>query len=119
MKEKFEDAKAQARGYFARAKAQAQRAGANVARVASENRELLIAGIPIAIAGIQLGRSQLVSRRLKNERNRIDRTYYDPSTGFHWDLKRKATNADRAKIAKLKAEGVPTYDILMKLNLLK
>ena len=118
MSETVENLKAKASGYSQRLREQAKRTWSRATRFASENKELLIAGVPIAIAGIKLGQSQLVNRRIKNERKRIDTTFYDPSTGFHWDLKRKATNKDRAMISKLKAEGeLSMYDILRKLDL--
>ena len=51
------------------------------------------------------------------ERDRIDHTYYDPSTGMHWDLRRKATNEDRKKIEERKGTDSMS-DILSDLKLI-
>lgn len=52
------------------------------------------------------------------ERRRIERTYYDPATGAHWDLKRKATNSDREAIHKCKLEDGDVYEVLKKRHLI-
>lgn len=50
---------------------------------------------------------------------RMDKTYYDPSTGMHWDLKRNLTNSDRIEIMERKREGEYTEDILRDMKVLK
>ncbi len=50
---------------------------------------------------------------------RVDRQYYDPSTGVHWDLKRKPTNSDRVELMRRKRNGDNTEDILKDLKLIK
>lgn len=119
MNEKIEELKKSAAEFGRKAKDEAcvaaRKAGAFVAR----NKEMIAISVPVAVAAIQSGRTVLVNRRTKRERNRIDNTYYDPATGFHWELRRKATNADRAEILKRKKAGKETYDILRELNLIK
>lgn len=58
-------------------------------------------------------------RHKEQERERIDTTYYDPSTGLHWQLTRKPTNAERAEFAERKRAGEPAEMILDDLDLLK
>lgn len=53
----------------------------------------------------------------EKERERIDHTYYDPSTGMHWDLRRKATNEDRKQIEERKGTD-DMSDILSDLKLI-
>lgn len=84
-----------------------------------DNPELAIAGIASVAALIRSTRSMVVSHRVATERNRIDHTYYDPSTGFHWDLRRKPTNNDRAEILRRKALGQDMYTILTEMRLIK
>lgn len=110
--------KSKAAGYFGKTVEQAKRLGSEITEFASENKELVIACIPLAIAGLRMGKTHAVTARQKRERERISRTYYDPQTGFHWDLKRKASNHDRREISRLKATGMSTYDILEKLRLI-
>lgn len=83
------------------------------------NPEKVIAVAGIAVAAMKASQSLVVSHRVKAERQRIDHTYYDPSTGFHWELRRAATNADRAKILERKANGEQIVDILKDLKLIK
>lgn len=58
-------------------------------------------------------------RHQQRERHRIDHTYYDPSTGIHWALKRKPTNTERAILAERKRAGEPAEVILDDLGLLE
>lgn len=58
-------------------------------------------------------------RNAEKERERIDTTYYDPSTGLHWQLRRKPTNRERAIFAERKRQGEPAELILDDLGLLR
>lgn len=65
---------------------------------------------------------KMISNRMsitKQERNRIDHTYYDPSTGMHWDLRRKATNADRKILSEARANGDDIYETLRSRGLIR
>lgn len=84
-----------------------------------ENPEKVVAIIGVTAALLKSSQSLVVNHRMKVERNRIDHTYYDPSTGFHWELIRKATNNDRMRITELKKQGLDTYEILHQLKLIK
>ena len=84
-----------------------------------DNPEMALAIAGGAATLLKSTQSLVVNRRVRLERNRIDHTYYDPSTGMHWDLKRKATNADRAEILRRKALGQDAYTILKQMNLIK
>lgn len=97
----------------------AKMTGTKTVRWVEENKELVMVMVPLAIACLKTGQSMLVSHRQMSERDRIDRTYYDPSTGFHWELRRKATNADRAEILRRKGQGQQTYAILKEMGLIR
>lgn len=51
--------------------------------------------------------------------DRMKKCYYDPSSGFHWDLKRNLTNEERIEISRRKREGEFTEDILESMRVLK
>lgn len=119
MNEKLEEAKTSVKEFGRKVKEEAKRFGNQAAAFVSRNKELIIVGAPVAIAAIKSGQSLLVNRRVKKERSRIDHTYYDPRTGFHWDLKRRATNADRAEIIRRREKGEEMYQILKEMNLIK
>ncbi len=89
------------------------------AQWAINNPEKVVAGIGLGIGVLQASRSLVVSHRVKMERKRIDHTYYDPSTGFHWDLRRAATNKDRAEILARKKAGEDIVQILLDKKLIK
>lgn len=97
----------------------AKKAGSDAIRFAENNKEVLVAAIPLAIAAVKAMQTASVSHRMNTERKRIDQTYYDPSTGFHWELRRKATNADRAEILRRKGAGQDTYTILKQMGLIR
>ena len=85
----------------------------------SENPEVLATiAVPIIVSGIRSGQSLIVSHREQKKVDRADLTWYDRSTGLRWDLKRRMTNNDRMAITNLKADGMSSIDILMKLNLI-
>lgn len=119
MNEKVEKAVNDAKEFGKRAAVQAKDAACRVGYFVKENKEMVAMGIPLAIATVKAGQSLVVNRRIKGERSRIDHTYYDPSTGFHWDLRRKATNADRAEILRRRKAGQETYDILRQMGLIR
>jgi len=96
-----------------------KKAAGDAFRWGIENPEKVVAIIGVTAALMKSTQSLVVNHRMKVERNRIDHTYYDPSTGFHWDLVRKASNNDRMRIIELKREGLETYDILKSLKLIK
>ncbi len=84
-----------------------------------EHPEMVIAFIGATATLARSCQSLSVNHRIKTERKRIDHQYYDPSTGMHWELCRKATNKDRAEILRRKANGENLYDILRQLRLIK
>ena len=102
-----------------KAKEEAKRLGDQAAAFVRRNKELIIVSVPVAVAAIKSGQSLIVNRRVRNERSRIEHTYYDPRTGFHWELKRKPSNADRAEILKRREKGQDMYQILKEMNLIK
>ena len=54
----------------------------------------------------------------ERERERIDHTYYDPSSGLHWALRRPMTNSERARLQQRKANGEDVYSILSSMRLI-
>ena len=119
MNEKIEKAKKKAKDFGRKAIGEAKRFGIEAVEFANRNKEVLIVAAPVVIAGIKSRQSLMVNRRIKGERKRIDHTYYDPQTGMHWELKRKASNADRAEILRRKKAGQDVYDILRQMNLIR
>lgn len=119
MNEKLDTALKPAKEWGRKAKEEAKRLGNQAAAFARRNKELIVVSVPIAVAAIKSGQSLMVNRRLNKERSRIDHTYYDPRTGFHWELKRKPSNADRAEILRRKEKGQDMYQILKEMNLIR
>lgn len=119
MNEAFESMKERTKQFARKAKDEAVLTGRKAAAWANRNKEMLIIAAPVAIAALRSGQSLVVNRRVKSERSRIDHTYYDPSTGFHWDLRRKVTNKERAEILKRKENGQDIYTILSQMKLIK
>jgi hypothetical protein len=50
---------------------------------------------------------------------RMAKTWYDPSTGFHWELKRDLTNHDRIEIMERRRAGEKVEDILRGMKIMK
>ena len=119
MNEKVEKTAKDVKEFGQRAWGQAKGAASKVGYFVKENKEMVAMSIPLAIAAVKAGQSLVVNRRVKGERARIDHTYYDPTTGFHWELRKKPTNADRAEILRRRKAGQDTYDILKQLGLIK
>ena len=118
-KNAFDDVKANAEKKFEEACGFVSDKVSNGVNWAINNPEKVVAGIGIGIGILQASRSLIVSHRVHTERKRIDHTYYDPSTGFHWKLRRAATNADRAEIINRKQAGEDIVKILTDLKLIK
>ena len=116
---KIETAKKNVKDFASKVGNEAKALGSKAIDFGVENKELCIAMIPVVVGALQMGRSHVVSHRAKTERRRIEHTYYDPSSGMHWELKRKATNADRAEILRRKAQGEDIYNILRQMNLIR
>ena len=72
------------------------------------------------LAGAVFGLTKMLPKKTttQKERERIDTTYYDPSTGLHWALTRKLTNAERARLAEAKRQGVPVERVLSQMGVL-
>lgn len=87
-----------------------------------ENPERAV-GVMLAIGGVICGGAKLIKAvrpsAAEIHERRMDRTYYDPSTGMHWDLKRNLTNAERCEIMSRKRDGEYTEDILRDMKLMK
>lgn len=73
-----------------------------------------------AIAGVLAGVKKLTATTTQDsERYRIEHTYYDPSTGAHWQLKRQLSNSERAELMARRRAGEYTEDILSDMRVLK
>jgi len=81
-----------------------------------DNPQAAASMVASAAVAIRAGQSLVVSSRVRREQNRIDRTYYDRSSGHHWQLRRKLTNTDRAVIDRRKKRGDDMFDILSDLG---
>ena len=82
-----------------KAKAKAKKVG----EFCKDNWLAILIGTSVTLAVVDQGVKTFrdikpAKSEAEKERDRIDHTYYDPSTGMHWDLRRKATNEDRIAI---------------------
>ena len=85
-----------------------------------ENKEDLVYLLPVAIALAGIIRKFIpVKTRAEEDRKRIMTTYYDPSTGCHWELKRKLKNDERIELVQRKRNGEFAEEILEDLGVLK
>ena len=82
------------------------------------NPEKVAAGLALLTGFLNATKHLTVSHRNSIEQRKRDLTYYDPATGFHWELKRKPTNNDRAIIQSRRRCGEDTYEILRSLRLI-
>ena len=83
-----------------------------------ENKEDLAFLVPICLAAAT-GLKKLKGTTRDDERYRIDHTYYDPSTGAHWKLRRELSNNERAELMARRRAGEYTEDILEDMRVLK
>jgi hypothetical protein len=89
---------------------------------ATENKDEAVALAGMAIYGmVELGRviKKLEPTAEEKKQKRIDTTYYDPSTGIHWRLRRKLDNDERMELVRRQRNGEYTEDILEDLGVLK
>ena len=81
MNEKIEKTKQNVVEFARKAKDEAKQAGSNVVRFAVDNKELLLASIPVVVAIARTGQSVMVNRRVRNERKRILRPEHRNALG--------------------------------------
>lgn len=115
--EKFEDFKVSAKKMMKEVKEKTSETAFNAAVWVSRNKEVVTLGIPLLIAATRTGQSLIVSRRMKEEYKRADRSFYDNRTQVRWELRRKMTNAEKAKVIELR-DRVGTYEALKSLRLI-
>ena len=97
-----------------------KRKAENVWDWCKENKEDLVYLLPVAIAVAGIIKKFIpVPTKVDVERKRIDHTYYDPSTGCHWELKRKLKNDERMELVRRKRDGEFAEDILDELGVLR
>jgi hypothetical protein len=77
---------------------------------------ITVAGIVASLGGTAIKMAS--NKKVKDERKRIDTTYYDPRTGMHWELRKKPDNYQREYIEEHR-EYEPMGKILRDLNLTK
>lgn len=88
-------------------------------KFAIEHKEEIIVSIPVVIGVTRSLYKTFRPTVYEQERKRIDHTYYDPSTGIHWELKRKLTNHERAELDRRRRNGEPVIDILKSMKVAK
>lgn len=85
-----------------------------------ENKEDLVYLLPVAIAVAGIIKKFIpMPTKIDVERKRIDTTYYDPSTGCHWELRRKLRNDERMELVQRKRDGEYAENILNDMGVLK
>jgi len=117
-KEKLEHLKWRVQNQAIRVKNFAAEKGGMLIDWVVDNPAEAIGLVTLGVSGLKASQSLVVSHRNNKERKRIEQTYYDPSTGFHWNLRRKANNNDRLEISRRKKMGQETGDILRDLRLI-
>ena len=85
---------------------------------AKEHKEEIATASTIAAAAYGFIKKKQPTQ-YERERNRIDHTYYDPSSGMHWQLTRPMTNQERGRIQQRKKNGEDMYYILFSMGLIK
>lgn len=88
-------------------------------RFVKEHGKEIIVAIPVVVGGITSIVKLVKPSAYEKERKRIDTTYYDPSTGLHWDLKRKLTNNEREELDQRRRDGEPVGNILRDMKVAK
>lgn len=88
-------------------------------KFACDHGKEIIVGLPVVIGGARSLYKALKPTVYEQERKRIDHTYYDPSTGLHWELKRKLTNNERAELDRRRRNGEAVIDILKSMKVAK
>lgn len=111
LRDKFSEAKT-------KLKNKAGEAGRRIADHAETILKLTPIVLAIATGTVKFIRTVRGSAADRHE-DRMGKCYYDPSSGFHWDLRRKLTNEERIEISRRKREGEFTEDILKSMRVLK
>lgn len=88
-------------------------------KFACEHGKEIIVALPVIIGGVTGIYKTFKPTNYEQERKRIDHTYYDPSTGLHWELKRKLTNNERAELDRRRRDGEAVIDILKSMKVAK
>ena len=86
----------------------------------SRNKDWAVVAIPISAGAIGTGVKYILrSHNIKREENLKYRSYWDPSKGHHWELKRKPSNRERLEIdRRWKENGESLGQVLMDMNLI-
>jgi len=84
----------------------------NVKEFIINNPHATVAILSAGASIIRAIRSYTVSKRINKITYQKDYRWYDPHTGFTWDLKRKLTNNDRLEITRRIRNGEDVYDVL-------
>lgn len=95
-----------------------KKAASNVWGWCKENREELAFMVPVFLAAAT-GIQKLRKPKQEDERERINTTYYDPSTGAHWRLRRELNNRERAELMARRRAGEYVEDILEDMRVLR
>lgn len=86
--------------------------------VKEHGKETVLTGIAVATTVTSVYKTFKPSV-YERERKRIDHTYYDPSSGAHYQLKRKLTNKERQELVDRKRAGEKVLDILKDMKVAK
>lgn len=84
-----------------------------------DHKKEVFAALVIILPMIRDVEKTLRSRQITKREQEKDRTYYDPSTGLHWELKRKMRNYEREELCQRKRNGEYTEDILYDMKILR
>lgn len=86
----------------------------------SDNKEVVIAAVSVAIGAVGTGIKVMGKRHnLHMEERNKDLRCYDTSLGHYWELKRKLGNKDWTKINRRREKGESLGEILDDMGVLK
>lgn len=98
----------------------AKRTVSNGWKWACDNKADLIILVPLGLATIKGVQNALPKKSVTQiERERVDRNYYDPSTGVNWTLKRPLHTWEKEELMRRRRNGEYTETILRDLRVLE
>lgn len=84
-----------------------------------DNKADLIVLVPLGLATLKGVRNMAPKKSVTQiERERVDRNYYDPTTGINWTLKRPLRTWEKEELVRRRRNGEYTESILREMRVL-
>ena len=88
-----------------------------------DNKADLIILVPLGLATATKVKREFFPQKMTSvtarERDRVDRNYYDPTTGVNWTLKRPLRNYEKEELLRRRRSGEFTEEILRDMRVLE